>query len=234
MAKQKVVLGYKFVTADLRSKNGDCTWVVGEWKHDSASLELCTSGLHACVSPLDSLEYVYGDRWFLVAAKGTVLHGADKFCASDMKLVRELPVKTVLVAFAVECAKHCYANWKAFAPDDGRVWAAIVAAENYMKNPTEENRSAESAARSAAWSAARSAAWSAESAARSAASAAWSAAWSAASAAWSAESAAWSAESAAWSAAWSAASAAWSAERTWQLKTLNRLIRQTQKTEASQ
>ncbi len=210
-------MGYKFVTSDLKSKNGNLQWKIGEWVKHTGSLELCSSGLHGCSNSLDSLQYTYGDRWFKVAFRGTVVTDDDKFVCSEMKLVQELPVKEILVRFAIECAKRCYKNWKAFDPEekDQCVWQAIVAADNYVKNPCAETASAARSAANGAWSAARSAAWSA----------AWSAE-SAANAAWSAESAANAAWSAARSAARSAANAAWSAEREWQQKTLNRLIRE--------
>jgi hypothetical protein len=208
---QKVVVGYKFVTSELKSKEGDCTWKVGEWQKCAGTLEICQNGLHACESPLDSLNYVYGNRWFQVEARGEILRSTDKFAAREMRLIRELPVTATLVPFAIACAKRCYKHWKAKYPEDKRIIEAIHAAEKCLKNPTEENKSAAWSAGSAAWSAARSAAWLAESAA-----------WSAAGLAESAESAAWSA---ARSAAWLAESAAWSADRQWQSRTLNRLLR---------
>jgi hypothetical protein len=255
---EKELVGYKFVTSDLKSKNGVCQWVIGEWKHHDGELSMCESGLHASPTPLDSLQYTYGDRWFIVAAKGILgkVEG-DKFVCSDMKLVQEIPVAKVLVPFAIACALRCYGNWKKEYPKDDRVEKAILAAEKCFRDPSPENveaawsaawsaaRSAESAvwsAESAAWSAAWSAASAARSAERSAARSAESAAWSAErSAARSAESAAWSAASAARSAersaarsaesaAWSAASAARNAEKQWQQRLLHRLIRKALKT----
>ena len=114
--------------------------------------------------------------------------------------VSRLFTKPQAVQYSIFNAERCISNYEQEYPNDNRPRKAIEAAKAWLLNPTEENRSAESAARSAAESAAGSAAWSAESAA-------WSAAWSAESAAWSA------AESAAWSAARSAESAAWSAAR---------------------
>jgi hypothetical protein len=233
---QKVVVGYKFVTSELKSKEGDCTWKVGEWQKCAGTLEICQNGLHACESPLDSLNYVYGNRWFQVEARGEILRSTDKFAAREMRLIRELPVTATLVPFAIACAKRCYKHWKAKYPEDKRIIEAIHAAEKCLKNPTEENKSAAWSAAGLAESAARSAGSAARSAAGSAAGLAESAARSAAgSAAGLAESAARSAagsaarsaaRSAAGSAARSAArSAAWSADRQWQSRTLNRLLR---------
>jgi len=234
------MIGYKWLTSENKSINGDkISWKKSIWvKREPKRLQLCKYGLHASKTPLQSLGYVYGDKWWVVEAKGKIINSDDKFVASEMKIIKRLPVKKILVKFAVLCAKRCLTNYEKEYPNDDRPRKAIEAAENYVKNPTKEN---ESAARSAAWSAgsarsagsAGSAAWSARSAAWSARSAAWSArsaarsagsAGSAGSAAWSARSAAWSARSA----AWSARSAAWSArsaEYEWQNKTLNNLIK---------
>ena len=58
---QKIVKGYKFVSKELKSRNGDATWVIGEWKKAEGNLVLCENGLHASPTPLDSLQYTYGD-----------------------------------------------------------------------------------------------------------------------------------------------------------------------------
>jgi hypothetical protein len=183
----------------------------------------------------------------MVEAKGVIVEGDDKFCAREMRLTQELPVDKILVQFAILCARRCYKNYKKAYPDDKVVWAAIVAAEKCLVDPSPENlsaarsaarsntsaaRSADSAAASAARSAA-SAAWSATSAARSATSAVWSAE-SAESAARSAASAARSATRSNTSAAWSAESAARSAEKQWQQKNLHKLIRKALKTEVKE
>jgi len=112
-----------------------------------------------------------------------------------------LPEQRVL--YACFAARQVLGEYTKKYPGDKRVENAIIAAEEWVKNPCEETRSA-------AWSAARSAesaAWSAESAKL----AARSAAWSARSAAWSVESAVWSAAEAAAESAESAVSAVWSA-----------------------
>ena len=229
MTNQKIIKCYKFVTKDLRSKNGDCQWVIGKWQTVKGQLNPCHWGLHASRTPLESLQYTYGDRWFMAEARGEIVEEDDKFCAYEMRLIQELPVDKILVQFAILCARRCYKNYKAKYPDDKVVIAAIEAAERCWADPTPENVAAAGSAGSAAWSAgsaAESAARSAESAAWSAGSAAWSAGSAAESAAWSAESAAWSAESAAESAARSAESA----EKRWQQRTLQKLIHKYTKT----
>ena len=202
--KTEVVKGYRFVTNDLRSKHGAVRWRVGEWQHVGGELSLCNLGFHACKEPTDSLEYVFGERWFSVEAKGTFLFGDDKFCCSDMRLVKEIPV-TVIKRWAVECAKHVLPIYEKHYPNDNRPREAIDAAERYLADPSEENLKN---LRDAAWDAARDAAWvAARDADRVAA---WVAAWDAA-----------------WVAARAAAHvAAWTAEIKWQKRLLNRLIKQ--------
>ena len=228
--------GYRFVTDDLKSKNGEVQWEIGKWQKHDGELKLCKSGFHASKEPLDSLNYVFGSRWFICEARGKILEDDDKFCAEEMRLLREIPdLKRLMVRFAVDCAKRCLPRFEAVFPEDECPREAIEAAEVWFKNPTEENRrAAESAAESAAWSAAWLAAepaWSsvgaAAESARSAARAAARSAWSARSAGSATRLAAWSAaESAAWSAG-AAAGSAGLAERKWQRKHLNKLIKET-------
>ena len=186
-------MGFKFVRSDLRSKNGrDAPWVVGEWRKHEGALAMCDQGFHYCKDALDSLEYIYGDRWFIVEARGEEQTDGNKTVACEMRLVREIPMKVVAVRFALACAGMVLDKFESKYPDVDRPRKAIEAAKAWLDNPTEANRSAARSAASAARSAAWSAAWSAAgSAARSAAGSA------ARSAAWSAESAAWSAASAA-------------------------------------
>ena len=166
-------MGFKFVRSDLRSKNGrDAPWVVGEWRKHEGALAMCDQGFHYCKDALDSLEYIYGDRWFIVEARGEEQTDGNKTVACEMRLVREIPMKVVAVRFALACAGMVLDKFESKYPDDDRPRKAMEAAKAWLDNPTEANRSAASAA------------WSAESAARSAESA--ESAASAASAAWSA------------------------------------------------
>ena len=151
----KTTLGYKFITSAMKSYNGNQTWELGKWYKHDGKLELCESGFHACEKPLDSLEYVYGDRWFMVEARGDMLKGDDKFVAQEMRLVKEIDIKSVAVRFAMYAAQSCLENYEKRYPNDKRPRAAIEAAEKYIDNPTEENQSAASAAQSAARSAAK-------------------------------------------------------------------------------
>jgi hypothetical protein len=209
----KTIKGYKFIQSDMKSYKGNHTWKVGEW-YKEQDIKVCKKGFHACKKPLQSLEYIYGDKWFIVEARGKVLEEGDKFVASEMRLVKEIPVDKVVKKFAIFCAKQCLKNFEKEYPNDKRLSDAIKAAEDYYDgNMTLEELNKKISAAEFAWSAA----WSAESAA-----------WSAESAAWSAESAAWSAESAARSAksaAWSAAESAKSAQNKYLLKLIKESLK---------
>jgi len=232
--KTKTITGYKFIQADMKSKNGNHTWEVGKW-YKEKDIKLCKRGFHACSKPIDSLEYIYGDLFFEVKARGKIIEEGDKFVAEEMKLVRLIDIK-VFKRMAIFCAKSCLANYEKVYPGDKRVSEAITAAEDYLDNKiTLDGLNIKTSAAWSAWSAAESAAWSARSA-RSAESAAESAArsaWSAARSAWSAARfAAWfAARSArsAWSAAESAAWFAWSAAESAANKELLKLIKESKK-----
>src|SRR4030042_4100709 len=98
---------YRFVTKELKSQNGDVQWKVGEWQKlgNNLPLKLCENGLHASKKPLDSLNNVYGRRWFWAEAKGEKLEDNGKFCCREIRLIREIS-KSLIVQFAVDCAKH--------------------------------------------------------------------------------------------------------------------------------
>src|SRR3990167_6025303 len=158
--------GYKFLTENMRSKyDPDCVWVLGKWKQHTGALEICKSGFHDSPTPRVSLNYMYGPRWFITEIRGRTIQRGDKRASEEMRVVKEIPTKIVAVRFAIACARRTLAKFEMQFPHDDRPRKAIEAAENWVKEPTEANRSA---------------AESAESAAGSAAESAWSAAWSAA------------------------------------------------------
>jgi hypothetical protein len=182
---------YKFLNlrdGKIVSKSGDLTWEIGKWEHVDGKIVLCQNGLHSSKSPLDALNYVYGEVLAKVEIKGKIIEGDDKEVSSDMRIIEAYEWQQKdSVALSIFVAELVLKNYENLYPDDDRPRKAIEAAKAYLADPSERNMSAAwsawSAARSAAWSA-----WSAESAesAESARSAARSAAWSAASAAASA------------------------------------------------
>jgi len=130
------IIGYKFIKSDMKSKEGDCLWKVGEWKHEN-DIELCSKGLHACRTALQSFKYVYGDKWFIVEAKGKILEEKEnKFVCSDMKLVKEIPIDKVVKRFALFCAKDCLKNYEKKYPKDNRVSECIRITELYLDGKT--------------------------------------------------------------------------------------------------
>ena len=161
----EVVACYRFVDASLKSVNGGTQWVVGEWQKQEGELSLCGNGLHACQEPYDSLSNIYGSKWFRAEARGEMLHSDDKFCASEMRLVEEIPVR-VIHQWAVDCAYRVLHLYEEKYPDDKRPREALEAAQAWIDDPTEENReklaAARAAARDAARDAGRVAAWDAE------------------------------------------------------------------------
>ena len=207
---------YRFVTEDLRSENGVMQWSIGEWRRVEGELSLCNNGLHACREPMQSLSYVFGERWFSAEARGEILEEGDKFCAREMRLVKEIPIM-VIHQWAVDCAYRVLSVYEEKYPGEMSPRLALEARQAWIDNPCPETAAANAATNDAAWdvgSAARDAAWDA----------AWAAARDAASAA---------ARDAIRDAAWIAASAtaratAWAvardAEEKWQREHLQELI----------
>ena len=206
---------YRFVTEDLRSENGVMQWSIGEWRRVEGELSLCNNGLHACREPTQSLSYVFGERWFSAEARGEILEEGDKFCAREMRLVKEIPIM-VIHQWAVDCAYRVLSVYEEKYPGEMSPRLALEAKQAWIDNPCPETDAA-----SAAWAAARAAA---RGAAGAAASAAWAAARGAASAAWAAGAAARATASAAWAAASAAWAAARGAEEKWQREHLQELI----------
>ena len=163
----KVIKGYRFVNGNLKSKHGKVKWELGKWnKLDNGEpLQLCQNGFHASQRPIDSLNYIFGTRWFECEARGEILKDIDKFCATEMRLVREIPTK-VIRQFAIDCAWRVLHIFEEKYPDDKRPRKALEAAQVYLNNPTKVNKDKLAAAR-AAW-AAGDAAWAAGAAARAA------------------------------------------------------------------
>jgi len=208
---------YRFVTEDLRSENGDEQWSIGEWKKVDGELELCRVGLHACRTPYQSINYVYGTRWFKAEARGNILEYFDKFCASEMRLIKEIPI-TVIHQWMVDCAYRVLPIYEQQHPEDNRPRKALEAKQAWIDNPCEETARAAKAA------------WDAVKTADDAAWAAWAAVKTADDAAW----AAWAASVATKATAWDAAKdadaivVAWD-EWKWQSEHLEELIQETVK-----
>ena len=217
------VKGYKFVSTDMRSLDQNQTWEVDKWYMHDGKVSVGKGGFHASPDLYSAYENSSeGERLFEVEARG-IVRKYDQFAAREMKLVREIDPR-LSIDYAINCAKHVLPMYEKISPGDLRPRKAIEAAEAYLGDPSEQNKSAAGSAGNAAWSAGNAAwypAWSAGHAAGSAAYAAWSAE-SAENAAESAENAAWSAEYASRFAIFIIGSA--DKEKEWQRKLLEGLI----------
>lgn len=122
---------YRFVKDDLTSENGELSWKIGEWNQVSGEIICCSNGLHAALTPRDSLRNVYGQRWFTAEAKGEIINKGNKIVASEMRIIQEIP-KTVVQKFAVWCAKDCLKYYENNYPEDKNVSECIQAAGNFL------------------------------------------------------------------------------------------------------
>jgi hypothetical protein len=123
---------YRFVKDDLRSEHGEMSWTIGEWNRVDGKIVCCTNGIHAALTPRDSLRNVYGQRWFISEAKGDIVHQDSKFAAREMRLVEEIP-KAVLQSFALWCARDSLRYYEDKYPEDSRMIDCIRAAEGHLE-----------------------------------------------------------------------------------------------------
>ncbi|MFJ1758878.1 hypothetical protein ACIOD2_01095 [Amycolatopsis sp. NPDC088138] len=119
---------YRFVEDDLTSATGGLSWRVGEWNGVSGPVACCVSGLHASLTPRDSVRNVYGRRWFRAEARGEFSRQDTKFAASEMRLVEEIP-PLVLRRFAVRCARRGLEQRHGM---DARILRCIEATEGFL------------------------------------------------------------------------------------------------------
>jgi len=200
---------YKFLNlkrGKIVSASGNQKWKLGEWVKHDGKLEMCSSGLHSSPTVYQALSYVPGSVLSQVEVKGKSLKDKDKWCSSEMRIIRAWKwQKKDSMALAIFAAESVLKNFEKKYPDDKRPREAIEAAKKVLASDTAKNREAASSASSAASSAY--AAYASSAYAASAASSAASSASYAASAASSASSSA-SAASYASSAAYAASYAA--------------------------
>ena len=128
---------YQFVKDDLTSENGEMSWKIREWNKVSGEIVCCSNGLHAALTPRDSIRNVYGQRWFISEARGKIVKQDNKFAASEMRIVQEIP-KIVLQRFAIWCALDCLEYYETKYPKDKRVSDCIQAAEDFLDGKISE------------------------------------------------------------------------------------------------
>jgi hypothetical protein len=122
---------YRFVKDDLTSANGAMSWRIGEWNEVSGPVVCCSSGLHASLTPRDSVRNVYGHRWFISEARGEISRQDNKLAASEMRLVEEIP-PAVLRRFAVGSARSSFDYLEKRHTMDGRILQCIQATEGFL------------------------------------------------------------------------------------------------------
>ena len=128
---QHTIKCYRFVRDDLTSENGELSWKVGEWNKISGKIVPCSNGLHAALTPRDSLRNVYGQRWFISEARGEIVKQDNKFAVSEMRIVEEIP-KIVLQRFAIWCADSSLEYYEKKYAKDTRAIDCIQAAKDYL------------------------------------------------------------------------------------------------------
>ena len=128
---QNTIKCYRFVRDDLTSENGELSWKVGEWNKISGKIVPCSNGLHAALTPRDSLRNVYGQRWFISEARGEIVKQDNKFAVSEMRIVKEIP-KIVLQRFAIWCADGSLKYYEKKYAKDTRAIDCIQAAKDYL------------------------------------------------------------------------------------------------------
>jgi hypothetical protein len=147
-----MVTGYKFLTKDLKSMIGEQPWVIGEWRKCTCGCGLAVNGAgwHAALTPMDSLHYIYGPRWFEVEAQGNIAMDKWTFCASEMRIIKEIPEK-LLLQFIIDCHRRVLPLFEKQFPSDDRFRKAIEITEASINNLTDESIGLARAARLVAW-----------------------------------------------------------------------------------
>ena len=174
-------------------------WKVGELETYDGKIELCASGLHASIDPMDALSYAPGTIIRRVECGGDVIKSDDKLVCTERMALWSYDATPILRHFARLCAL-----------DVIHLWEPPPIVVRYLRTGDE---SISAAASAAAWDDAGDAARAAGAAARDARD----------DAAWAAGAAA---GYAAWAAAWDAAWAARDAARDAQSRRLGRMLRE--------
>ena len=148
----KTVIGYKFVSTDMKSFDYDQTWEVGKWYMHDGKVSLEKSGF--CASP--NLYSAYENfneegRLFEVEARGIVQrrilieeNGFSRyyeFAAKTMRFGKEIDPK-LSIDYAISCAKHVLPIYEKNSLKDSQPRKAIEAAEAYLRDPSAQTKSA--------------------------------------------------------------------------------------------
>mgnify|MGYP000924591297 CR=1 FL=1 len=102
------ILGWHFLRDDGTRAQDGVRVEPGATETWNGPLELCKSGLHFCVRPLDALSYARGALVRRVRLSGDILQseGADKGCATVREELWRADVTTLLHEFARDVAEQ--------------------------------------------------------------------------------------------------------------------------------
>jgi len=107
-----MMLGYHF-TAGACLRDGRPLPPVGEWLVHEGELLMCSSGLHASLTPFGALQWAPATKTtlHLVIVGGRVLLDGDRVCATRRKIVASLEALPLCLRYARECALQVADLW---------------------------------------------------------------------------------------------------------------------------
>ena len=145
---------YKFlreVNGKIVSEYGTQEWKVGKKYSVKGKIKCCRNGFHASDTPLDALNYVNGEVLAICEGSGDCDMQSNKSAYRTMKIVKAYRwTKADSVALAIYAAEQVIHIFEKYYPDDKYPRNAIVAAEAWLINPTDDNAiAANDAARAA-------------------------------------------------------------------------------------
>ena len=130
---------WHFLRNDGKLRDGTTPPKIGKTLVYDGPIKMCTSGLHASVTPLDALKYAPGNIICRVKLGGVIIKSDDKLVASERTILWQYNAESVLRHFARQCAL-----------DVIQLWDAPNVVIQYLKTGDESMRAA---ARDAAWAA---------------------------------------------------------------------------------
>lgn len=110
--KQKTIRGWHFVGDTLRDGSpipDDGVWL----PKIEGALNLCERGYHGSKHPLDALQYAPGGTLCRCEYRGEIVHGDDKFCASERRIIWRADATEMLDYFARMQAVAVAHRWDA-------------------------------------------------------------------------------------------------------------------------
>jgi hypothetical protein len=160
---------YWFSNNEKRLEYGDNRVVrLGRTHKHKGPLELCKSGLHASIRPLDALNYAPGHHLWIVELSGEILTVNDKLCASERTYLQYVNCEQLLREFARKQALINIEKIRPYTDQFDLILRYLQTGDESIRSATETAAEAaawSAAAEAAAWSAAEAAAWSASEAA---------------------------------------------------------------------